>query len=142
MESVLWAFKTLYDKGYVYEGQRVLPYCWVDETPLSNHELRMDDDVYQQRQDPSVTVWVRLQTGQRLMAWTTTPWTLPSNLAMAVGSDVDYVVVESGGDRYILAEARLAAYARELGEDAPDRIVDRLKGSELVGRSYEPLFPF
>ena len=62
MESVLWAFKTLYDKGYVYEGQRVLPYCWVDETPLSNHELRMDDDVYQQRQDPSVTVWVRLQT--------------------------------------------------------------------------------
>ncbi len=85
MESVIWAFKTLYDKGYVYEGQRVLPYCWVDETPLSNHELRMDDDVYQQRQDPSVTVWVELETGERLMAWTTTPWTLPTNEAMAVG---------------------------------------------------------
>ncbi|MDQ2740142.1 MAG: isoleucine--tRNA ligase, partial [Actinomycetota bacterium] len=147
MESVLWAFKTLYDKGYVYEGQRVLPYCWVDETPLSNHELKMDDDVYQSRQDPSVTVWVRLQTGERLMAWTTTPWTLPSNLAMAVGSDLDYVVVEHSPDsgpteRYILAEARLSGYARELGEDAADHVVDRLKGSELVGRAYEPLFGF
>ncbi len=97
MESVIWAFKTLYDKGYVYEGQRVLPYCWVDETPLSNHELRMDDDVYQQRQDPSVTVWVELETGERLMAWTTTPWTLPTNEAMAVGVDLDYVVVEHEG---------------------------------------------
>ncbi|MET3807036.1 isoleucyl-tRNA synthetase [Nakamurella sp. UYEF19] len=142
MESVLWAFKTLYDKGYVYEGQRVLPYCWVDETPLSNHELKMDDDVYQQRQDPSVTIWVRLQTGERLMAWTTTPWTLPSNLAMAVGPDLDYVVVEFENERYILAEARLASYAREFGEDIAEHVVDRLKGSELVGRSYEPLFDF
>ena len=58
MESVIWAFKTLHDKGLVYEGMRVLPYCWSDETPLSNHELRMDEEVYQQRQDPSVTVWV------------------------------------------------------------------------------------
>jgi len=142
MESVLWAFKTLHRKGYLYEGQRVLPYCWVDETPLSNHELRMDDDVYQSRQDPSVTVWVRLQTGERLMAWTTTPWTLPSNLAMAVGRDVDYAVVEHEGERYILAEARLPGYTRELGEDAADRIVDRLKGSELTGRGYQPLFDF
>jgi len=142
MESVLWAFKTLHQKGYLYEGQRVLPYCWVDETPLSNHELRMDDDVYRSRQDPSVTVWVRLQTGERLMAWTTTPWTLPSNLAMAVGRDVDYVVVEHEGERYILAEARLSGYTRELGEDAASRIVDRLKGSELTGRSYQPLFDF
>ncbi len=142
MESVLWAFKTLHDKGYVYEGQRVLPYCWVDETPLSNHELKMDDDVYQQRQDPSVTIWVRLQTGERLMAWTTTPWTLPSNLAMAVGPDLDYVAIEFEGERYILAEARVAAYTREFGEDAAAHVVDRLKGSELVGRSYQPLFPF
>jgi len=152
MESVLWAFKTLYDKGYVYEGQRVLPYCWVDETPLSNHELKMDDDVYQSRQDPSVTVWVRLDStelpggglagGERLMAWTTTPWTLPSNLAMAVGADLDYVVVESEGERYILAESRLESYARELGENPGDRVVARLKGSELVGRTYEPLFDF
>ena len=156
MESVLWAFKTLYDKGLVYEGQRVLPYCWVDETPLSNHELRMDDDVYQSRQDPSVTVWVRLSgsgfrggerpdsrlDGARLMAWTTTPWTLPSNLAMAVGPDLNYVVVEFEGERYVLAEARLAAYTREFGVDAADHIVDRLKGSELIGLGYEPLFDF
>ena len=142
MESVLWAFKTLYDKGLVYEGQRVLPYCWVDETPLSSHELRMDEDVYQQRQDPSVTVWVELETGERLLAWTTTPWTLPSNLAMAVGEDLDYVAVEHEGSSYVLAEALLPAYARELGDDAGDRVVSRLKGSDLIGRRYTPLFPF
>jgi isoleucyl-tRNA synthetase len=142
MESVIWAFKTLHDKGLIYEGMRVLPYCWNDETPLSNHELRMDEEVYQQRQDPSVTVWVALQTGERLMAWTTTPWTLPSNLAMAVGPDVDYVTVEHEGQRYVLAEARLGAYARELGEDAADRVVARLKGADLLGRRYTPIFDF
>ena len=142
MESVIWAFKTLHDKGLVYEGMRVLPYCWNDETPLSNHELRMDEEVYQQRQDPSVTIWVALESGERLMAWTTTPWTLPSNLAMAVGPDVDYVTVEHEGQRYILAEARLGAYARELGEDAAERVVARVKGSELVGRRYAPIFDF
>ncbi|MGZ4697666.1 MAG: isoleucine--tRNA ligase [Oryzihumus sp.] len=142
MESVIWAFKTLYDKGLVYEGMRVLPYCWNDETPLSNHELRMDEDVYQQRQDPSVTVAVTLETGEKLLAWTTTPWTLPSNLAMAVGPDVDYVTVEHDGSRYVLAEARLGAYARELGEDAAERVVARHKGSELVGRRYAPIFDF
>ena len=140
MESVLWAFKRLYDKGLVYEGFRVLPYCWVDETPLSNHELRMDDDVYQQRQDPSVTVWVQLETGERLLAWTTTPWTLPSNLAMAVGDDLEYVVVEHDGARYVLAAARLAAYQREFGDEPA--VVGHLTGRELVGRRYTPLFDF
>ncbi|TCO47198.1 isoleucyl-tRNA synthetase [Kribbella antiqua] len=135
MESVIWAFKTLYDKGLVYEGLRVLPYCWNDETPLSNHELRMDDDVYQQRQDPSVTVAVELETGERLLAWTTTPWTLPSNLAMAVGPEVDYAVVEVDGRPTILAEARLAAYGFT-------DVVRRLKGAELIGRRYTPLFDF
>ena len=97
MESVLWAFKSLYDKGLVYEGFRVLPYCWNDETPLSNHELRMDDDVYQDRQDPSVTVGFEVArpkatfAGAKLLIWTTTPWTLPSNLAVMVGSAIDYV---------------------------------------------------
>lgn len=142
MESVIWAFKTLHDKGLVYEGFRVLPYCWVDETPLSNHELRMDEDVYQARQDPSLTVWFRLETGERIMAWTTTPWTLPSNLGVAVGPDLDYVVVEHEGERYVLAEARLHSYMRELGKDAEERVVARLKGSDLVGRRYEPLFDF
>jgi isoleucyl-tRNA synthetase len=75
MESVLWAFKTLYDKGLIYEGMRVLPYCWNDETPLSNHELRMDDEVYQRRQDPAVTVGYRLETGELALIWTTTRWT-------------------------------------------------------------------
>ncbi|WP_433018698.1 isoleucine--tRNA ligase [Kribbella sp. CA-294648] len=145
MESVIWAFKTLYDKGLVYEGLRVLPYCWNDETPLSNHELRMDDDVYQPRQDPSITVAVTLETGERLLAWTTTPWTLPSNLAMAVAPDIDYVVVnDAEGRPTILAEARLAAYTEEHGGVAglSGEVVRRLKGAELIGLRYTPLFDF
>ena len=77
MESVMWAFKQLWDKGLIYQGFKVLPYCWRCETPLSNHELRMDEDVYKDRQDPSVTVRFKLETGEWLLAWTTTPWTLP-----------------------------------------------------------------
>ncbi len=149
MESVIWAFKSLYDAGLVYEGYKVLPYCWNDETPLSNHELRMDDEVYQQRQDPSVTVWVQLASGDRLAAWTTTPWTLPANLAMAVGPGIDYVAVRaSDGERYIVARARLAHYARELvgkGNDpaaVADRIEAEFTGAELVGQRYEPLFGY
>ena len=89
MESVMWAFRQLWDKGLVYQGFKVLPYCWRCETPLSNHELRMDDDTYAERQDPSVTIRFRLETGEWLLAWTTTPWTLPSNLACAVGADIE-----------------------------------------------------
>ncbi|HWJ08964.1 MAG TPA: class I tRNA ligase family protein, partial [Nocardioides sp.] len=142
MESVIWAFKQLHDKGLVYEGFRVLPYCWNDQTPLSNHELRMDDDVYKMRQDPAVTVGLRLETGELALVWTTTPWTLPANLAIMVHPDIDYVVVESDftgtTERYVIAEARLGAYKRELGEDAEQRIVQRLKGSDLFGRGYTP----
>lgn len=145
MESVIWAFQQLYDKGLVYEGFRVLPYCWNDETPLSNHELRMDDDVYQNRQDPAVTVGYDVTTdgpfqGAKLLIWTTTPWTLTSNLAVMVGEDIDYVVVEVDGTRYILAEARLSAYARELGDEPT--ITWRGKGSELVGLVYTPPFSY
>ena len=139
MESVMWAFRTLWDKGLIYEGFRVLAYCWRCETPLSNTETRMDD-VYLNRQDPALTVWFTLETGERILAWTTTPWTLPSNLALAVGPDIDYAVMESGdGHRYVLAEARLGSYEKEL--DGAQR-VGTLKGSELVGRSYTPLFSF
>ncbi|MFI6302728.1 isoleucine--tRNA ligase [Amycolatopsis thailandensis] len=149
MESVIWAFKQLWDKGLVYEGYRVLPYCWRDETPLSNHELRMDDDVYASRQDPAVTVGFRLEgndnelDGTYLLIWTTTPWTLPSNLATAVHPDVRYVVVESAeqeGKRFLLAEARVASYARELGEEPT--VVGHYTGTELLGTRYAPPFPY
>ncbi|MGA8851026.1 MAG: isoleucine--tRNA ligase [Aeromicrobium sp.] len=143
MESVIWAFKSLYDKGFVYEGFRVLPYCWNDETPLSNHELRMDDDVYQNRQDPAVTVGFEIAgdgplAGAKLMIWTTTPWTLPSNLAVMVGTEIDYVMV--GDDRLIFAEARLPAYARELGDDP--EVVWRGTGADLLGLTYTPAFSY
>jgi isoleucyl-tRNA synthetase len=144
MESVMWAFKTLHDKGLVYEGFRVLAYCWRCETPLSNTETRMDD-VYRPRQDPAVTVGLRLETGELALVWTTTPWTLPSNLAAAVNPDLDYVVVvpsegEWTGERLVLAEARVAAYARELG-DSP-QVVERLRGTDLIGRRYTPPFDY
>ena len=149
MESVIWAFKQLHEKGWVYEGFRVLPYCWNDETPLSNHELRMDDDVYQMRQDPAVTVGYDVTTegpfqGTKLLIWTTTPWTLPSNLAVMVGDDIEYVVVAVDGpektERYLLAAARLAAYSRELGE-SPE-VVWRGPGADLVGLTYDPPFSY
>ncbi|WGY00567.1 isoleucine--tRNA ligase [Nocardioides sp. QY071] len=145
MESVLWAFKSLFDKGLVYEGFRVLPYCWNDETPLSNHELRMDDDVYQMRQDPAVTVGFEVTTpgdfqGAKLLIWTTTPWTLPSNLAVMVGSEIDYVVVEHDGERFVLAEARLSAYARELGDEPT--VTWRGTGADLLGLTYAPPFSY
>jgi isoleucyl-tRNA synthetase len=139
MESVMWAFKQLWDKGLIYQGFKVLPYCWRCETPLSNHELRMDDDVYRDRQDPSVTVRFKLESGEWLLAWTTTPWTLPSNEAVAVGADISYVVLEKDGDRYILARDRQAAYERELENAA---VVGELTGTELAGRRYEPLLPY
>ena len=146
MESVIWAFKQLWDKGLAYEGNRVLPYCWNDETPLSSHELRMDDDVYQNRQDPALTVGFRIDggaaelVGAHLLVWTTTPWTLPSNQGVAVNPEVTYVVVEKDGRRYVLAEARGAAYARELGEEPT--VLATFSGAELIGVHYVPPFPY
>ena len=146
MESVIWAFKQLWDKGLAYEGYRVLPYCWRDETPLSNHELRMDDDVYQSRQDPALTVGFRIAesdakdlAGAHLLVWTTTPWTLPSNQAVAVNPDVSYVLIKAGEHRVVLAEARLAGYAREFGEEP--ELLGTYRGSDLVGMRYRPPFP-
>ena len=161
MESVVWAFKQLHDKGLAYEGYRVLPYCWRDQTPLSNHELRMDDDVYKARQDQSVTVTFPLRgaraeelglAGVLALAWTTTPWTLPTNAALAVGPDIDYVVVPAGersdnpGASYLLAGDTIAAYAKELGyEDvasATAAITRKLKGSELGDVNYDRVFDY
>lgn len=148
MESVIWAFKTLYDKGLAYEGYRVLPYCWNDQTPLSNHELKMDDDVYQDRQDNTVTVGLRLESGELALIWTTTPWTLPSNLAIAVGPDIEYQVVQVeadidsplAGQKVVIAATLAANYAKELGEKP--KVLQTLKGSELVGRAYTPIFDY
>lgn len=170
MESVLWAFKELYDKDLAYEGHRVLPYCWRDETPLSNHELRMDDDVYKMRQDPSVTVTFPLVgakaealglTAVRALAWTTTPWTLPTNLALAVGPDIEYVVLPGGpagaadihedalegqSHRYLLAADLLANYAKDLGyasaEEARAAVDQTVRGAELADVAYDRLFDY
>jgi len=177
MESVLWAFKNLYDKGLAYEGYRVLPYCWRDETPLSSHELRMDDDVYKMRQDPSVTVTFPLVgakaealglTAVRALAWTTTPWTLPTNLALAVGPDIRYVVlpggpngaadvhrapdgvaddaIEATAHEYLLAEDLLAGYAKDLGYDSAEEaraaVSRSVLGADLAGVSYDRLFDY
>ncbi len=174
MESVLWAFKTLHERGLAYEGYRVLPYCWRDETPLSNHELRMDDDVYQMRQDQSVTVTFPLVgpkaealglTGVKALAWTTTPWTLPTNAALAVGPEVEYVVLPAGphgaaDDRdasgardavagesqYLLANDTLNAYVKDLGyetaAEAHAAITRRMLGAELGGVHYDRLFDY
>ncbi|MDV6267446.1 isoleucine--tRNA ligase [Rhodococcus globerulus] len=146
MESVMWAFKELHEKGLIYQGFRVLPYSWYEQTPLSNQETRLDD-AYKMRQDPAVTVEMPLVApgspldGANAIIWTTTPWTLPSNLALAVHPDIDYVqVLGQDGKRYVLAEARVAHYARELG-DEPE-VVSRHKGSDLVGLSYTPPFDF
>ncbi|GIE91179.1 isoleucine--tRNA ligase [Actinoplanes regularis] len=139
MESVMWAFKTLHDKGLVYEGFRVLAYCYRCETPLSNTETRMDD-VYRDRTDPALTVRFRLDSGEDIAVWTTTPWTLPSNLALAVGPDIEYAVLaDESGQKLIVGAGRVAAYAKELEGYEQVGVV---RGSELVGRRYTPLFDY
>ncbi len=140
MESTMWAFKQLWDKGLVYEGYRVVPYSWAAQTPLSQSETRLDNS-YRARQDPALTVGFLLDgdTHTRLLAWTTTPWTLPSNMGLAVKPDADYALMEKDGERVILAESSREHYAPEL---EGYRTVGGMKGTELVGRTYAPLFPF
>ncbi|MCC3325005.1 isoleucine--tRNA ligase [Gordonia bronchialis] len=145
MESVMWAFKRLHDKGLIYQGYRVLPYSWYEQTPLSNQESKLDD-AYRMRQDPAVTVRMPLRApgspldGVNALIWTTTPWTLPSNLAVAVHPDVEYVhVASSDGQQYLLAKALLGSYAKELGET---EVLGSYRGSELEGLSYTPPFDF
>jgi isoleucyl-tRNA synthetase len=137
MESIWWVFKQLWDKGLVYEGHKVLPYCPRCSTPLSNFEANQG---YVTVQDPSITVRFKVAgTADRwFLVWTTTPWTLPSNLALAVHPEVDYVCVRDGATEYILAEARLEAV---FGKQVP-AVVSRCTGAELVGQLYEPMFPY
>ncbi|OJX81613.1 isoleucine--tRNA ligase [Leifsonia sp. 71-9] len=171
MESVIWAFKQLHGKGLAYEGYRVLPYCWRDQTPLSNHELRMDDDVYKMRQDQTVTVTFPLVgskaealglTGVRALAWTTTPWTLPTNLALAVGPEITYAVVPAGPDgaadthggaeddvlsgEYLIAADLLGNYAKDLGyesaADAQAAVSRTVLGRDLEDVHYDRLWDY
>ncbi|MDU0478053.1 isoleucine--tRNA ligase [Staphylococcus chromogenes] len=159
MESVMWAFKELYDKGLIYQGFRVLPYSWAEQTPLSNQETRLDDS-YKMRQDPTLTVTFPITgkldgttaneelVGASALAWTTTPWTLPSNLALAVHPEVAYALVEVGedglaefrGQRFLMAEALVGTLAKELGKE--HRIVSTHAGTELVGLTYQPIFDY
>ncbi len=144
MESVMWAFAELYRKGLVYESYRVMPYSWAAETPVSNFETRLDDS-YRERQDPAITVRLELEprdgdeTKTSILVWTTTPWTLPSNLAVAVGPEIDYAVLELDGERLIVGAAARGNYEKEL---AGAREVGLVKGAELVGRTYRPLFAY
>ncbi|MDR2630561.1 MAG: isoleucine--tRNA ligase [Spirochaetaceae bacterium] len=196
METIWWVMKSLWERGLLYEGHYILPYCPRCATVLSNHELNLGG--YQDVHDPAITVRFKVKEGgglpprfrasgssasphsggaapatppasafdqvlqkslddhTYLLAWTTTPWTLPSNLALTVGPDIDYVMVQDGGDRYILAEARLGAYYKNPpqmpGEEAlaagavlregDCRILWRMKGADLLGLEYEPLFPY
>ena len=138
MESVWWVLKQLWDKGLVYRGFKVMPVSVALETPLSNFEANMN---YRDVQDPAVTVTFRLADEDAyLAAWTTTPWTLPSNLAVCVGADIDYARVrdKDSGRILYLARERVSVYAKRHAIE----VLDEVKGAELVGRAYEPLFPY
>ena len=137
MESIWWVFKQLWDKGLIYEGYKILPYCARCSTPLSNFEANQG---YKEVTDNCVTVRFKVldQENTYILAWTTTPWTLPSNMALAAGPDIDYVKIADDGATYIMAEARVPAY---YGKEKPE-ITGRCKGKDLVGLRYEPLFPY
>lgn len=141
MESVWWVFKTLYDKGLVYEGFNILPYSPALECPVSNMEVNLGG--YQDVVDPAVTIRFKVDGEENtyFLAWTTTPWTLPSNLALAVGPDIDYVLVEDDEthDRYYLAEKLVGKYYKD---NKGYTLVKKVKGSDLKGMTYEPLFPY
>ncbi|GFK93723.1 Isoleucine--tRNA ligase 2 [Fundidesulfovibrio magnetotacticus] len=142
MESVLWIFSQLHAKGLVYESPRVVAYCNRCMTPLSNFETGLDDS-FRERDDMAITVRFREKAdpARSFLAWTTTPWTLPSNLALAVGPDIDYALVEiAPDDKVWIAKARMESYQKFL--PAEPRIVAEAKGAELAGRAYEPLFPY
>lgn len=146
MESVIWAFSELYKKGLVYESMKVMPYSWACETPLSNFETRLDNS-YRERADKAVTVKFKLlnekETSREefILAWTTTPWTLPSNLALAVGSEIEYIKVCKDNVNYIFAKFAFDKYKDTLSITHDD-IIDSFKGSELVGLKYEPILEY
>ncbi len=138
MESIWWVFKQLWERGFVYEGYYILPYSPALATPLSNFEVNLGG--YHEVTDPAITVKFELvdEPDTAILAWTTTPWTLPSNLGLALGPDVDYVKVRDGEQYYILGKERLPAYY----QDASYQVIWTKKGRELGGLHYRPLFPY
>ena len=143
IETLWYLLKELYKKGYLYKGYTIQPYSPAAGTGLSSHELNQPG-CYRDVKDLTCTARFHLKDGRYIIAWTTTPWTLPSNTALCVGPKIDYVEVETpAGDHIILAEARLSAYQKELcAEGEEPKIVARYKGTDLVGLEYEPLFPW
>ncbi len=141
MESIWWAFKTLYEKGKIYEGEKVLLYCTRDATPISKSEVAMENS-YKEVTDPSLYVYFKLAgQEQYLLAWTTTPWTLPANVALAVNPELVYAIVEYQGKRLIVAKSLVEkAFQNEKHQPLEYSIVGEINGSELVGKKYEPLF--
>ena len=141
MQSVWWVFQELYKKGLVYEGYKVVPYSVGISTPLSNFEAGQN---YKDVQDPALTVTfpVAGDPNTMFLAWTTTPWTLPSNLALAVGPDLDYVRAKhkESGKTYILAEALVGSVFKEPAKEV--EILETVKGAKLIGMKYEPLFQY
>lgn len=164
MESVMWVFKQLYDKGLLYEDFRVMPYSWTCQTPLSNFETKQDNS-YREKADKAITVKFKLtdeaveELKNRLskinsifnsqsaifnfLAWTTTPWTLPSNLALTINKENDYVILEKDNECYIMGKAQLSKYKKELADkDGNFNILAEFKGDVLLGLHYEPILPY
>lgn len=137
MESVMWAIKTLYDKGLLYKDYSVNPFDWVNGTVISNSEASQD---YRDVVDDAVTVWFELENGDRVLAWTTTPWTLPANSALAVNPSMKYLrMQDDAGLVYIIAESRLSAYDKQLANATK---IGEVMGSDLVGLHYRPIFDY
>lgn len=141
MESVWWAFKRLYEEGKIYEGEKILVYCTKDATPISKSEVAMENS-YQMDTDPSLFVYFKLEDeDEYLLAWTTTPWTLPANMVLAVNQDVDYSLVAYGDKKFYVASDRVEkVMTDEKHQPLEYSIVKTIKGSELVGKRFEPLF--
>ncbi|MDO4781239.1 MAG: isoleucine--tRNA ligase [Candidatus Saccharibacteria bacterium] len=141
MESVWWAFKTLYESGKIYEGEKILVYCTKDATPISKSEVAMENS-YQMDTDPSLFTYFKLEDiDEYLLAWTTTPWTLPANVAVAVHPEMDYVLIEHDGRKVYVAQAALERVMQnEKKQPLEYAVLKTVKGAELVGKRYEPLF--
>ncbi|KAI5963136.1 ILS1 [Candida pseudojiufengensis] len=142
MESVWWVFKQLFDKGSVYRGLRVMPYSTACTTPLSNFEAQQN---YKDVVDPAITIAFPLVDDENtvLVAWTTTPWTLPANIALAVNPDFEYVKIfdEKAQKNYILLESLIGTLYKK-PKDAKYKVIEKIKGKDLVGLKYVPLFNY